>query len=85
MGCVEKTCVLEIGSSNESFFGVHDPALTNPEKVDVSVSVMDHGRVVFDATRLLQLHEWRPNESGCDLVVFDGRVLATPEGDLIPL
>jgi hypothetical protein len=49
----------------------------------VRVIVKDHGRVVFDTTRLLRLHESRPNGPGCTPVLFDGHIQATPEGDLI--
>jgi hypothetical protein len=47
------------------------------------VVVADHGRVVFDATRLVQLDEEQPNGPGCDPTFFSADVQATPEGDLI--
>jgi hypothetical protein len=56
--------------------------ITDPE-VDVRVVVRDHGRVVFDTTRLVQLDEWQPNGPGCDPTFFKAGVQATPEGDLI--
>jgi hypothetical protein len=65
----------------DTFF-VHQAEVDDPQ-VDVRLIVRDHGRVVFDATRLVQLHESRPNGPGCIPAVFGGRVLATPEGDLI--
>jgi hypothetical protein len=45
--------------------------------------VRDHGRVLFDTTRMLRLHESWPNGPGCTPVLIGGTVLATPQGDLI--
>ena len=82
--CVEQKCVRHIGSSNRrATFWVNHAAFTDPETVDVRVVVRDHGRVVFDATRLVQLDESQPNGPGCDPTLFNAGVQATPEGDLI--
>jgi len=88
--CVDEKCVRHfegmytLGSPNRATFLVTQAAIDDPE-VDVRVVVRDHyhGQVVFDTTRQLQLHEWRPNGPGCNPAVYDGDVLATPEGDLI--
>ena len=63
-------------------FFVHQAAVDDPQ-VDLRLIVRDHGRVVFDATRMLRLYEGSINGPGCTPAVFDGRVLATPEGDLL--
>jgi hypothetical protein len=79
--CLDLRCVRHIGSSRWTF-QANDGEITDPE-VDVRVVVADHGRVVFDATRLVQLDEEQPNGPGCDPTFFSADVQATPEGDLI--
>jgi len=85
--CLDQRCVRHVGSSRWTF-EANDGEITDPQ-VDVRVVVRDHGGVVFDATRLVQLdewHEWQPNGPGCyPYTLFDAGVQATPEGDLIPL
>ena len=80
--CIDWKCVRHVVSSYSATFWVHQAAVDDPQ-VDMRVIVRDHGRVVFETTRLVRLHEWRPNGPGCTPAMFDGRVLATPEGDLI--
>jgi hypothetical protein len=90
--CVDEKCVRHfaseypLGSSNRTTVEVSDygdGAGNYDSEVDARVIVRDHGRVVFDTTRQLELDVSRPNGPGCDPAVFDGDVLATPEGDLI--
>ena len=96
--CVEMKCVQHVGSSDRwATFRVYDEALTNrwaasrvndaastnPEMVDVRVVVNVHGQVVFDATRLVQVHKWMPNGPRCPPTRANAAVQATPEGDLI--
>jgi hypothetical protein len=72
-----------LGSPNRAAFSVTQAAIDDP-LVDVHVIVRDYGGVVFDTTGQLQLHERPgPNGPGCSPTLFDGDVLATPEGDLI--
>ena len=86
--CVDLNCVrhfegaYSLGSPDRGTFLVTPAEVDDPE-VDVRVVVGDHGRVVFDTTGQLQLHESRPNGPGCTPAVFTGDALATPEGDLI--
>jgi hypothetical protein len=80
--CLDQRCVRHVGSPRWTF-EANDGEITDPE-VDVRVVVRDHGRVVFDATRLVQLDEWSPNgPPGCEPTFFEAGVQATPEGDLI--
>jgi hypothetical protein len=79
--CVDQKCVRHVGSPRWTF-EANDGEITDPQ-VDVRVVVRDHGGVVFDATRLVQLDEWQPNGPGCDPTFFKAGVQATPEGDLI--
>ena len=82
-GPYSENCVRHIGSSYRwTYVEVTNAALTDPE-VDVRVVVRDRGRVVLDATHLVQLDEEQPNGPGCDPTFFSADVQATPEGDLI--
>ena len=84
--CVDWKCVRRVGpSSLWDTFEVHDEAEVDDPHVEVRVIVRDDGGVVFDTTRLLRLHAMWFNGPGCGPLVSDGRVLATPEGDLISL
>jgi hypothetical protein len=79
--CLDQRCVRHVGSSRWTFEANHGE-ITDPE-VDVRVVVRDHGRVVFDATRLVHLDEEQPNGPGCDPTFYKAGVQAAPEGDLI--
>ena len=96
--CIDWKCVRRVGpSSMWATFEVHDDEELDDPHAEVRVIVRSHGRVVFDATRLLELRAmWAndplplvaaktTNEPGCGPLLSDGRVLATPEGDLIQL
>jgi hypothetical protein len=63
-------------------FQVHDDEELDDPHVEVRVIARNHGRVVFDTTRLLRLHESQPNGPGCSPTLVGSTVLATPEGDL---
>jgi hypothetical protein len=82
--CLDGKCVRRVGpSSMWATFEVHDDEELDDPHVEVRVIVRSHGRVVVDTTRLLRLHAMWANGPGCGPLVSDGRVLATPEGDLI--
>jgi hypothetical protein len=60
-----------VSSNRWAAFRVNHAAFTDLETVDVRVVVNDHGPVVFDATRLVQLDESQPNGAGCDPTLFN--------------
>ena len=75
--------LVQFGWAYDGFtFFVHQAAVDDPQ-VDLRLIVRDHGRVVFDATRMLRLYEGSINGPGCSPTEVGGTVLATPEGDLI--
>jgi hypothetical protein len=84
--CVDGKCVGQVGpSSRWAVFEVqYDEELDDPQ-AEVRVIVRDNAGVVFDATRQLRLRSSWFNGPGCPPLVSDGRVQATPEGDLIQL
>ena len=84
--CVDGKCVRHVGlASRFPVFEVqYDEEIEDPE-AEVHVIVRDDGGVVFDTTRLLRLQASEFNGPGCGPLVSNGRVQATPEGDLIQL
>jgi hypothetical protein len=62
-----------------------NPGLTSSAPVAVRLNVKDQdGNSLFDSTAVVQLRRWQPNGAFCSPTVYQGSVVATLDGRLVP-
>lgn len=62
-----------------------NPGLTSSTPVTVRLNVKDQdGNSLFDSTAMVQLQRWQPNGAFCSPTVYQGSVVATLDGRLVP-